>query len=286
MKIVKFLGGLGNQMFQYAFYSALSKRHKKVKADISGYKNYPLHNGFELENIFNLDVKKAPTFKIKLYDPSVRTWYIRKLRQILGLKKAYQVEINPFFYYENILKAEGPKLYWGYWQNQNYFIDIEQEIRTAFQFKNKLSEKNQNLFQHICQSDSVSVHFRRGDYVGHESLGGLCSPNYYKEAINIMETKVKDPTFFIFSDEIEWCKSNLSLPPQTVFIEGNNGTNSYVDMQLMSNCKHNIIANSSFSWWAAWLNQNPNKIVIAPSKWINDDQLNDSDIIPKTWLKI
>lgn len=273
-------------MFQYAFYSALSKRHKTVKADLSGYKNYPLHNGFELEDIFNLNLKKTSPFILKLYDPAIRTWYIRKLRHVLQLKKVYEIENDPFLFDEVKLKAKGPKLYWGYWQNQSYFIDIEQEIRTAFKFKNELSETNENYLQHICRSNSISLHIRRGDYVGHESLGGLCSLNYYKEAIDIIEAKIENPSFFIFSDDMEWCKSNLPLPQKTVFVEGNKGPSSYVDMQLMSNCKHNIIANSSFSWWGAWLNENPNKIVIAPSKWINDDNYNDSDIIPKTWIKI
>ncbi|TKC55812.1 alpha-1,2-fucosyltransferase [Pedobacter hiemivivus] len=286
MKIVKFLGGLGNQMFQYAFYRALSKRHKTVKADLSGYSNYPLHNGFELEKIFNLDLKKASPFIIKLYDPTVRTWYIRKLRKILLLEKAYKAEKDPFLFDEEKLKDKGPKLYWGYWQNQKYFIDIEQELRANFQFKNEVSKTNENFLQQILRSNSISVHIRRGDYVGHESLGGLCDLAYYREAITIMRAKIKTPSFFIFSDDMEWCRKNLPLPENTTLIEGNNGLNSYIDMQLMSNCKHNIIANSSFSWWAAWLNQNPDKIVIAPKKWINDDNYNDSDIIPKTWLKI
>lgn len=286
MKIVKFLGGLGNQMFQYAFYKALSKRHKTVKADLSGYKTYPLHNGFELENVFNLSLKKTSAFTLKLYDPAVRTWHIRKLRKILNLMKAYEIEKDPFLFDENKLKASGPKLYFGYWQNQRYFIDIEDEIKSKFQFKNNLSEKNEAYLHSIHQSNSISVHIRRGDYIGHESLGGLCSLNYYQTAIGIMEAKIENPLFFIFSDDMEWCKNNLPLPASTTFVAGNKGLNSYVDMQLMSNSKHNIIANSSFSWWAAWLNQNPDKIVIAPDKWINDDNYNDSDMIPKTWLKI
>lgn len=257
-----------------------------VKADLSGYKTYPLHNGFELENIFNLSLKKASPFTLKLYDPAVRTWHIRKLRQILKLKKAYEIEKDPFLFDEEKLKANGSKLYFGYWQNQRYFIDIEEEIKSSFQFKNELSEKNETYLHSIRQSNSISVHIRRGDYIGHESLGGLCSLEYYQNAIAIIQAKIESASFFIFSDDMEWCKNNLLLPANTTFVEGNKGQNSYVDMQLMSNCKHNVIANSSFSWWGAWLNQNLEKIVIAPGKWINDDNYNDSDIIPKAWLKI
>lgn len=286
MKIVRFLGGLGNQMFQYAFYVAQSNLHKTVKADLEGYKTYPLHNGFELESIFNLSVKKASPFIIKLYDPTVRTWHIRKLRRILNLKNAYESEKDPFLFEEDKLKNTGSKLYWGYWQNQRYFTAIEKQIRADFQFKNELSATNQKFLQHINQTNSVSVHIRRGDYIGHQSLGGICDLNYYKQALNSITAKTDNPTFFIFSDDVEWCKANLPSQTNNIFVEGNKGSRSYIDMQLMSNCKHNIIANSSFSWWAAWLNANQKKIVIAPAKWTNDKNYNDSDIIPESWIKL
>ncbi len=124
-----------------------------------------------------------------------------------------------------------------------------------------------------------------GDYVNHPIHGGICTMDYYQQAIDIMKSKIVNPKFFIFSNDIEWCHSHLKLA-DAVYITGNKGENSYRDMQLMSMCKHNIIANSSFSWWGAWLNNNPDKIVIAPAKWFNDPKINTRDLIPDDWIKI
>lgn len=284
MKIVKFLGGLGNQMFQYAFYKAWEGRVKNVTADLTGYKTYGLHNGFELETIFGISVKKAAPFAVDLYNPYNRTWYIRKIRRITGLKNAYYEEQTPYCFDKTIFQDKTSKLYWGYWQNQDYFINIEDQIRTDFQFILPLDSKNAQLLKEIQTSCSISIHIRRGDYLKEELLGGLCPLDYYRKAIELICTQVINPIFFIFSDDIEWSMKNLNIAHKTIFVEGNIGANSYIDMLLMSNCKHNIIANSSFSWWGAWLNKNPKKIVIGPKKWVNNESSNS--IVPSTWIKL
>jgi len=281
MKIVKFLGGLGNQMFQYAFYLSLSNKHNKVKADISGFENYELHNGLELENIFNIKLDKASTFSIKIFDPTYSTWIYRKLRRILNLKKAYLKEQNPFLFDNGVLNDSKNRMYWGYWQNVGYFEHINDKIRHSFIFKNPLENENLNISKLIIESESVSIHIRRGDYIGHDLLGGICDLNYYKEAISLIKSHVLNPTFFIFSNDIEWCKENLKII-EAYYISWNRNKESYIDMQLMSICKHNIIANSSFSWWGAWLNPNKSKIVIAPKKWINDS---DDTLALNEWIK-
>ncbi|TKC02910.1 alpha-1,2-fucosyltransferase [Pedobacter frigoris] len=285
MKIVRFLGGLGNQMFQYAFYKALQKRFPNVKADLQGFHDYGLHNGFELEDIFDIHVSEASLFKSKLYQVQHKKWIYRKLRRIMNLKKAYQEESNLFGFDPQVLTNPKPAYYWGYWQNIAYFQDISKALKTDFEFKNPLDDKNQQALNRIQNSNSVSIHIRRGDYLTDPLLGGLCSLKYYQSAIAYIQSKVDSPRYFIFSNDIAWCQENLKIT-NCEFISWNNNSSSYIDMQLMSQCKHNIIANSSFSWWGAWLNQNQNNIVICPKKWVNDVNLDTSGLIPQTWLSI
>jgi len=237
MKIVKFLGGLGNQMFQYAFYKALLNKYKTVKADISGFKTYTLHNGLELNKIFGISLLEATSFDINLYNPYNRKWHIRKLRRVLGLKNAYYEEKTPFCFDKTIFEDKTSKLYWGYWQNQDYFISIEDQIRKDFKFILPLDSKNAQLLKEIQASASISIHIRRGDYLKEELLGGLCTLDYYRKAIELICNRVIDPIFFVFSDDMEWCIENLNITHKTIFVKGNVGANSYVDMQLMSNCK-------------------------------------------------
>ncbi len=281
MKIVRFLGGLGNQMFQYTLYKALQNRFPNVKADLQGYKDYPLHNGFELEHIFDLKINKVSSFTSNLYYS--RKWTYRKLRRLLSLKNTYIEEKTLFSFDTSILNNQRTAYYWGYWQNFDYFKDIANQIKNDFQFKLPLSNENQQILEQINLKNSVSLHIRRGDYLKDPFLGGLCGPEYYKQAISYIQSNSASLSFFIFSDDIPWCTENLHLDDCT-FISWNKGSSSYIDMQLMSACKHNVIANSSFSWWAAWLNPNPTKIVIGPKKWINDPDRNVIMSFPQNWI--
>ena len=285
MKIVRFLGGLGNQMFQYAFYKALERKFGSVAADLSGFDHYDLHNGFELEKIFPITLNKAHPFVIKLYDPVFRDWHIRKFRRLLNLKNAYYEEREPFQFDASIFKDKQKRLYWGYWQSVQYLHKVAPELREDFRFKLPLDERNQDIDNQIINSNSVAIHVRRGDYLHNELLGGICDQDYYQRAIDIILEKIKNPEFFIFSNDMAWCQSAFDLP-NVSFVSWNHGDKSYVDMQLMSHCKHNIIANSSFSWWAAWLNPRSDKTVIAPANWTNNPVHADFDITPKAWLKI
>ena len=285
MKIVRFLGGLGNQMFQYAFYLSMKRKFASVKADLTEFEGYDLHNGFELERLFPITLDKAAPFVVKLYDPHHRSWLIRKLRRTAGLKHAFYEEKALFQYDPNPFEDLNSRLYWGYWQNERYFSKIEDKLRKDFQFKLPLDERNQSVLQQIQSSNSVSIHVRRGDYLHNELLGGICGQAYYQRAIDRIVDITTDPVFFIFSNDMAWCQSNLNLP-QAHFVSWNHGDQSYVDMQLMSHCKHNIIANSSFSWWAAWLNAHIHKTVIAPARWTNDPTHSVSDIIPSQWITL
>jgi len=284
MKIVKLLGGLGNQMFQYAFYKSLQNKGIKVYADLSDFEEYPLHNGYELERIFNLKVKTPSKFLLDLFRPNQSKWIFRKLKRILNLKNTYRAEENEYSFDPSFLNNIN-NYYSGYWQNEGYFQTITNQIKHDFKFPKIKGIENQSVLQQITNTESVAIHVRRGDYLKDPLLGNICNLNYYEQAILSINSKIKNTQFFVFSDDIAWCKQNLKLENAT-YIDWNKKNNSYIDMQLMSNCKHNIIANSSFSWWGAWLNNNTRKMIIAPKKWINNLSVDDTDICPKNWVKL
>lgn len=286
MQIIWCLGGLGNQMFQYAFYRCLQLENKDVALDLSEFKDYSLHNGFELTKIFSININEpdyALVDEIKKAAASTSIW--SKIYRKLKLPTRYTVQ-NDFNYnpkYCNFANTQ-TKYLEGYWQSEKYFSDYADVIRNDFTFPD-IDNSNELYVTKIQQTNAVSVHIRMGDYVNHPLHGGICTLEYYTQAIEIIKSKIANPMYFVFSNDIEWCKQNLEMS-NAVYVTGNVDENSYRDMQLMSMCKHNVIANSSFSWWGAWLNNNPNKVVIAPSKWFNDESINTCDLLPESWIKI
>lgn len=217
-------------------------------------------------------------------------------KNIQKLKKYYKIqnftnEKGIYFvigeYKKEILIEKKNMIILGCPQSEKYFINIKENIKKLYRFPEIMDEKNKNIANKIKYSNSISLHIRRGDYLKEKGLGNLAPLFYYKAAIKYILKEVKNPVFFIFSNDIKWCKENLKLDYPIYYINWNKGTKSFRDMQLMSLCKHNIIPNSTFSWWGAWLNDNPNKIVIAPERWFNlEVQQIDRDIIPKEWIKI
>lgn len=290
MIIIKVIGGLGNQMFQYALYKALSEEFnsEEIKLDILGFDNYGQHNGYELTRIFNVDADYATRKEVEEFGYFNINKYIMYLRKKLKFyKKSYFPEANHSLYSNHITNNLNTYLD-GYWQSEKYFEDYKEIIKRDFQFVRKLDIKNQELLNEITSENSVSVHIRRGDYLKNfrnkKLYGGICDLDYYSKGIELMKSKVEDPKFYFFSDDIDWVKENIKVEAAT-FVNWNKRESSYVDMQLMSNCKYNIIANSTFSWWGAWLNNNSEKMVIAPEKWLNDSK-DYSDVKPKEWIKI
>ncbi|MGL5056252.1 MAG: alpha-1,2-fucosyltransferase [Fusobacteriaceae bacterium] len=288
IKIVKFHGGLGNQMFQYCFYKRLSFENKDVFSDLSFFKKFEAHNGFELERIFNI--------KLRLMDSKLELFLISK-DKISKIRRSFFKKIKKFkihtfsdtFYDEEILKDKTETIFYeGYWQSEKYFKNIEDEIKTEFIFPQINEENNLKILDKIKKENSISIHVRRGDYIGHPQLDGLASIKYYEKAIEYIKKRVHNPKFFIFSNDLLWCKDNLPLTEnEYIAVEGNSKEKSFRDLQLMSQCKHNIIPNSSFSWWGAWLNKNPQKIVIAPKKWFTcKSEFRYDDIVPKDWIKL
>jgi len=193
-----------------------------------------------------------------------------------------------FHFYNNALRVGNHVYVNGYWQSEKYFSSIRNQLLTELIPASELSSESQLIYDDIKNHNAVSLHIRRGDYINetNQSIYHTCSLDYYSKSIDLILSKVTQPKFYIFSDDFEWVKSNLNINQQIQFIEHNKGKNSYQDLILMSKCKHNIIANSSFSWWGAWLNQHENKIVIAPEKWFKSNSKKTQDLIPSTWIQL
>jgi hypothetical protein len=272
MKIVKITGGLGNQMFQYAFLLALENHFNElILVDVSAYRN-PKERKFELDTIFEIDLNIADSKDIRKLSYYFNNYYInRVVKKIFKNKKTEYFEKGFWAFDDTVFDDSINKYYIGYWMNIFYFQNINDKIRKSFKFKLPQDKKNQQILSNIKNKDSVSIHVRRGDYLQIEGQL-ICGFDYYKSAINFIIQSMESPSFYIFSEDIAWCRANLGSLfgiLDNYFIDWNTGGNSYVDMQLMAACNHNIIANSTFSWWGAYLNNNPNKIVVASKDWAN-----------------
>jgi hypothetical protein len=292
MIVSQVIGGLGNQMFQYAAGRAVSLRSDTMLAlDISNFNNYALHQGFELLRIFLCPVIIASEIDLKNILGWQQQALIRRLlmHPTLSKLRTNKFIVEPHFHYwADIHQVPKNAYLTGYWQSEKYFSHIAETIRADFTFSIPLSEKNEQLAKQISQVNAVSLHVRRGDYVQNPittATHGVCTLDYYQAAIQSIACSVAEPYFFIFSDDIAWVKANLKMTFPCQFIEHNQEMESYNDMRLMSLCQHHIIANSSFSWWGAWLNPSTDKIVIAPQKWFANK--NDvKDLIPSGWITL
>jgi hypothetical protein len=240
MIIVKLMGGLGNQLFQYAHGKAVEKDRKEpLLLDISWYKGRT--DRLYMLDAFNIDAKVANLF-------------------------------HRFSTKNRII---------GDFQSEKYFKNIEDIIRKEFTLKKILSSNP------IRDPNAVSIHLRGGDYVkgNRSNFHGVCGPEYYSDAIALIHTHVDSPHFYIFTDDLPWAQNHIKFPEPFTIISKTN-SDPCEELVLMSSCKHNIISNSTFSWWAAWLNRNPEKIVIAPRKWFNDATMPSEDIIPSEWIQL
>lgn len=286
------LGGIGNQMFQYAAARAFAlDRGDELLLDLRMFDGYGLHQGFELDRVFSARFDKAQPRHLD----SVLGWQsglmaLRVLRRpAFAALRARSLVVEPHFNHWPGLALQGGDIYMmGYWQSERYFERHAKAIRADFQFRTPLDARNAALAARIRDCESVSLHVRRGDYASNpknRKILHLCSPDYYREAIDRVCRRVKAPVFFVFSDDPQWVRENLAGIPDHEIVEHNRGGASYIDMQLMSTCRHHIIANSSFSWWGAWLNATPERIVIAPRQWFCNGT-DDRDLIPADWQRI
>lgn len=276
MKIIKFYGGLGNQMFQYAMLTAIRERWGgEVLMDTSLYSSYGLHNGFELQNVFDITAQEATPEQIKQLSLYTTSYRLSRLYHYALPSRSTEFKERTFGkYYPEVMEIERDMMYEGYWQHWEYFHPYRESVISEFRLKQGLDERNFNLHQALLsKNNSVSVHVRRGDFLNKRIYKGLCGKDYYLKAIaEAKRIAGNDADFYVFSNDLPWCRENLSdLIAAEHFhaVDWNTGQNSYKDMILMGACRVNIVANSSFSWWGAYLNQRTDRQVIAPEKWIN-----------------
>jgi len=291
MIIVKLKGGLGNQFFQYAVARHLAEIHRTVlKMDISFFKTYELHTysiwPFNIqENFASPEEVAALMFRRQgIAERIIR----RVLHKSPKPAPTYIREKELFHFDPDILNLPDGVYLDGSWQSEKYFADIAGIIRRKFTVKTPQAGKDKELAERIASCESVSLHIRRGDYLlpPYNSVHGTCSSDYYFRCVECLTQTIKHPHFFIFSDEPEWTRDNLKLSYPSTLVDHNGADKDYEDLRLMSQCKGHIIANSTFSWWGAWLNQNPEKIVLAPKRWFKSDDYNPKDLIPDEWIKV
>jgi hypothetical protein len=290
MVITQIIGGLGNQLFQYAAGRALAQKYNtEFKLDINRFETYKLHD-YSLQH-FNIvqnfatpeDVIRLTTFS-RLHD-TLNKKYLKnyfRFNTVVEKKNVFN---------EKIFKASANTYLDGYWQSEKYFTKAADTIRKEVTIVHEPSGKNLELATEIKKGNAVSLHIRRGDYVSNNltnQIHGTCSNEYYFSAIDYILSRVADPIFYIFTDDPAWVTQNFQIKTPHKFVTHNNAATNYEDMRLMSLCKHNIIANSSFSWWGAWLNNNLDKIIIAPKIWYADPIRNQTtaDMVPLNWLRL
>jgi len=264
--IVKLVGGLGNQMYQYAAARRLAQKHNTIlKLDVSEFQRYKLHK-YSL-GAFNIQEKFASQ------QDSANLTYVKERH----------------FHFDPEVMNLGDNIYLdGYWASWKYFADIADIIQLEFTVKTAAAGRDSQLAEQIALSQSVSLHIRRGDYVSNprtQQVHGSCDIDYYLRCADEVAKTVKDPHFFIFSDDPQWARENLKLNFPTTLVDHNGSEKNYEDLRLMSQCYHHIIANSTFSWWAALLNPKAGKMVFAPRQWFNTSKNNIKDLIPDDWIK-
>ena len=277
-------GGLGNQIFQYCFGRSLSLSTKRSfvldTRPLEKNARFPFglgHFNITREVLGGLlpPQRKGQRLKYFLYGQ-------------LGLLPELIVERGLAF--NNRLSLPNKDVYLdGYWQSERYFSDVAETIREDLRIITPPSPENATHLAAIATCPAVSLHVRRGDYLTpkHQAYHGSCSMDYYAKALEFVASRMTaEPIIYVFSDEPEWARDNLTLPFQKRVMAHNDSANSYEDMRLMSACRHHIIANSTFSWWGAWLNPSPDKIVVAPQRWFADPKVDNPDIVPDGWHRI
>jgi len=295
MILLRLKGGLGNQLFQYATARSLSIKyqcpilldrtsylpHQKLKKSTT-YRQFGLWI-YELSNIPNVyNSEKSNSYK----------QYIECINQKLTASKITTIfrEKDPRCFDEEVFKLSPPFILDGYFQSRHYFSDFHKVLIKDFTLATTLDSANLKFIDIINSTNSVAVHIRRGDYVTNAAANshhGSLPLSYYVSAINFVQDQVIEPVFNFFSDDLEWCKKYFSFlsPRQVNFIDINKGAHPSLDLNLMSQNKHIIIANSSYSWWAAWLTKNKKGFVLYPSEWVQKD-FRKSELFPCTWTKI
>jgi hypothetical protein len=258
---------------------------------VQDFKGYELHNGFELHRLFDVQASIANNWDVvrvlgwRAVSPLRRKLFHQKFSKFRG---THLFVDSLFSEIPGLIDIPSSSYLMGNWQSEIFFRDIADTIRSDFTFKVPMSKQNAELADMIASINAISLHVRRGDIASNPTslaVHGLCSLEYYRQAIELVSSKTLNPEFVIFSDDMDWVRKNLNISFPCHYINANKGSESYNDMRLMSFCNHHIVANSSFSWWGAWLGTGEQKIVIAPKKWFAKNY-DSSSIVPSSWIRI
>jgi hypothetical protein len=289
MVIVRLTGGLGNQLFQYATAFRLAHVSQSLlKLDVSSYIRNP-HRTYAL-TLFNISsTRLADSEELRPFQGRER---VRQLKHWLNQKKwlrsrwRWVKQPSLHYFMQEVLGLRGDIYLDGIWQSEKYFQDIAPVIRAEFTLNDKLAGRNEIMARAILSTSAVSMHIRRGDYISNpatRSLHEVCSLDYYERALRLLTEVEPKPHIFVFSDDPGWVRENIRFPFPITVVDHNPPEQAHEDLRLMGLCRHHIIANSSFSWWGAWLCQYPDKTVFAPNRWFNTAESDVSDIVPSSW---
>ncbi len=292
MIISQLFGGLGNQMFQYALGRRLAiERDVPLKLDLSWFaqqtkRRYCL-------NQFQISAEIATPVEIHFFTKSHWPSVLRKIFKRLQTKYpewlGQIVTYQSLGYCSQVLDVPKRAYLKGYWQSEKYFLNIRSILLNELRIKEPLDYENQRILDEIRGTNSIGVHIRHGDYINDSrtnQIHGVLPIDYYVRGMQILEDNVDFPHYYVFSDDIHWARQNLGTLKKITIVDHNDTGHEHFDFSLMSACKHHIIANSSFSWWAAWLNDYSHKIVIAPKRWFMETSMDTRDLIPPAWMII
>lgn len=271
MIIVQICGGLGNQLFQYAYARALQEKGNNVRLASVFYTHYRTKREYLLDN-FNIRIKRGYLAE-KLLSPIADNDLSFQIRN-----RFIREELSPG-YKPELLDIRGTCYMIGVFQSEKYFKNLEEKLRTEIYPKKKIVISRE-LKKILSSKNTVSIHIRRGDY---KQLNNVLGMKYYSDAVDFIKKRVRDPLFLVFSDDMQWVKEHLHLAGHIIFVNSDRKLQDFEELMVMSKCRHQIIANSTFSWWGAWLNTNPDKIVVGPKNWSRSPH---SNIMPEDWIRI
>lgn len=291
MIIAHLIGGLGNQMFQYACALSLAHRHRcPLQVDVAGFATYGLRR-YALDKL-GITAPVAAADEVRRFRRRARVEAMvpEPVRRLVPLRRHTVLRERSFAFDPRVLEVRGDVLLEGYWQSERYFADIAAAVRSEFRLEPVTASVHAELEAQIAAANAVSIHVRRGDYANdlatRSMYGGCCTADYYARAVAEIVRTVPAPRFFVFSDDPAWVRDNLRLGHPTTVVEQHGDDADCADLRLMSLCRHHIIANSSFSWWGAWLDPKPGKIVVAPRRWFETDSIDTRDLIPQAWVRV
>jgi hypothetical protein len=290
MIVTRICGGLGNQMFQYAAGRRLALlRGTGLLLDLSSLDDprVPTPRRYEL-GAYPIRATIASAAELEAVAARRDSLAARIARRACGSRRGAATERH-FHFDPEVLELPDGSCLEGYWQSERYFADVADDVRRELTLERPAAGRNALLLERIDACNAVSVHVRRGDYVTvpqTNAIHGVCPLDYYREAARYVAERVADPVFFVFSDDPHWVRDHLRLDGETVLADHNRPDAAPEDMRLMSRCAHHVIANSTFSWWGAWLDPRPDKIVVAPRRWFQEGKLDTSDLVPASWIRL